>query len=479
MKILLVNPPRYLGKIPVIREDRCEITERYSVIFPYSLIWIASILRDRGHMVKLIDANALNISYIDLRKKLDFFEYESLIFRFTPTTFNWDIRTAQISKEFNSDLRTIGICLTLRHLQREVMEKANHLDFFVPQEWEIVIPELVESLEKDNNPNNVKGISYRKDGKIIVNPPAEPIKDYDSLPIPAYELLPDLKLYRPNTPVNGNYAILYASKGCPYGCIYCTVSRSPFKIKSADKVMKELRLLNSKYNVKIVSFFDETFTIDKKRTIKISKIIKDEGLDIKWYCNTRVNLVDKKLLKIMYEGGCRGIAYGIESGSQKILDNAKKEITIDESKKAIKWTKEAGIKAYASFIFGLPGENWKTIRQTNNFVKETLPNSAQFNVAVPYPGSELYDFAVRRGLISNTDWNDLYQHKALMRTEELTTEDLEKARKLAYRALYFNPRWIFSNVCWILREPMDLGQGVKYYLKALKNYSMHRMEHAH
>jgi len=479
MKILLVNPPRYLEKISVVREDRCEITERFSVLPPYSLIWIASILRDQGHNVKLVDANALKTSYVELKKELNFSEYELLIFRFTPTTFDWDMKMTQISKECNGALKTIGICLTLRHLQQNVMEKADCLDFFVPQDWENVVPKLVESLEKGYNVENIKGISYRKNCKIFVNSYAEPTDDYDSLPMPAYDLLPDFELYRPNTPVDGNYAIMSTSKGCPYKCIYCTVSRTFFKIKSAKKVLEELRLLNSKYNVKLVSFFDETFTIDRNRTMEISKTIRDEGLHIKWYCNTRVNLVDEELLKIMYDGGCRGIAYGIESGSEKILNNAKKEITIEQAKNAIKWTKGAGIKTYASFIFGLPGENWNTVEETINFIKEVLPHSAQFNVAVPYPGSELYDFAIKNGLISDTDWRDFYQHKALMRTEELSTSDLEKARKLAYKTLYFNHRWILSNMAWILREPRDLKLGVKYYLKALKNYSLYGMEHAH
>lgn len=479
MRILLINPPRYLERIPVIREDRCEITERYAIIPPYSLIWIAAILREKGHTVNLIDANALNLSYSDLKEKMKTFNYDAMIFRFIPTTFDWDMKTAESSKEINPNVKTIGICLTLWSLQRDIMHDAVCLDFYVPLEWETVIPKLIEALEKNSNLDEIQGISYITHDKIIVNSPVTSIIDYNSLPIPAYDLLPDFRLYRPNTPVHGNFSILYTSKGCPYACIYCTVSRTPFKIKSAEKVIDEIKLLNNKFNVKLFSFFDETFTIDRARVIKISETIRDQNLDIQWYCNTRVNLVDKELLQIMHDGGCTGIAFGIESGSQKILNNVEKDITIEQAKKAIEWTKESGIKVFTSYIFGLPGENWETIKETITFVKETLPHSAQFNVAVPYPGTLLFSYAIEKGLLSDTNWRNLYQHKALMRTEKLTSQDLEKARKMAYRMLYFNSRWVINNIRWVLDHPIDLRLGLKYYFKILKNYLLYNMEHAH
>lgn len=191
-------------------------------------------------------------------------------------------------------------------------------------------------------------------------------------------------------------------------------------------------------------------------------------------------MVDRELLKLMYEGGCRGISYGIESGNQAILDNAKKGTTVEEGVNAIKWAKEAGIKVYCSFMFGLIGENWETIKETIAFVKRTLPTSAQFNVTVPYPNTELYDFANKRGWIKEgCGWRDMYQHEAIMRTDELSYEDLNKARKIAYNSLYFNPRWILQNIAYITRHPEDFNSAVRYWLKIMKNYFINKMEHAH
>ena len=176
----------------------------------------------------------------------------------------------------------------------------------------------------------------------------------------------------------------------------------------------------------------------RKEFYPSAKELKKENLKIEWYCNTRVNLVDQELLNEMYSAGCRGLSYGIESGSQKILDNSKKGTTIDQAEKAIKWAKNAGIKVYCSFIFGLPGENRHTIDETLSFIKRTLPTGAQFNVAVPYPGSELYKIAMENEWIDNDiDWRKMFQHYSVMRTDDLDYDDLEKARKKAYSSFIF------------------------------------------
>jgi radical SAM superfamily enzyme YgiQ (UPF0313 family) len=232
--------------------------------------------------------------------------------------------------------------------------------------------------------------------------------------------------------------------------------------------------------VKTVSFFDETFTIDRERAIAIAEGIKRENLKILWYCNTRVNLVDKSLLETMYSGGCRGMSFGIESGSQTILDNAQKGVTVKQAEEAIKLAKKVGIKVYCSFIFGLPGENWSTVNETIKFVRRTLPTGAQFNVAVPYPGTELYQIALKKGWIkSELDWSTMYQHASAMRTDELTSEELNKARKMGYRALYFNSTWWLQNMWHVFKEPDDFQLALRYSVKIINNYVFHKMVHAH
>lgn len=478
MKILLVNPPRF-KEIPVIREERCEITDRYSVLPPYSLMQIASILRNKGHEVDLVDANGFNLSFNELKERVRQIDYNALIFRFTPTTFDWDMEITKISKEINKNAATIGICFTLRTMAAEVMNEAGYLDYYIMHECEVVAPSLISALA-NGDITNAKGAAYRDEyGSVKINPPAEPISDYDSLPIPAYDLLPSLDPYYENTRHGTPFTIMYTSKGCPFACIFCTVAKTKWKARSAKGILDELRYLKENYNIKLVNFFDETFTIRRDRVIDIANAIRNEGLNISWYCNSKVDLVDEELLKIMKEGGCRGISYGIESGNQKILDNAKKNTTIKQAEKAIKMTKKVGIKAYCSFLFGLPEENWNTVRQTIDFVKRTLPTGAQFNVAVPYPGTELYNIALKKRWIGSMDFRNLYQHESVMRTDELSADDLNEARRMAYKALYSNPRWWMQNILHVVRNPEDFMLATRYVMKIMNNFFVRRMEHGH
>jgi radical SAM superfamily enzyme YgiQ (UPF0313 family) len=482
MRILLVNPPRLNNIIPVTREDRCEVTDRYAVIPPYSLLWLAAILRNEGHEIEFIDANGTVMPYPELQSQIAHFSPDLLIFRFTPTTHAWDMKTAEIAKQISDRIVTLGLCFTLHTLIHEVLERSPSLDIYIPLNWETRVKQIIAGIQENRDLSEIPGIGIRNGNNILVTTEDNFIEttDFSSLSLPAYDLIKDFRSYRPNTPVSGNYMVIYTSKGCPFSCVYCTVAKTPFNLKPAEFVIKELDTLYSHYNVRLVSFFDETFTIDRKRTITICNAIKKSFPALHWYCNTRVNLVDPELLSIMQASGCRGIAYGVESGDQTILDTAKKGIKVEEAKRAILWTKEAGIKVYTSFILGLPGETQKSIENTLHFIHETLPHGAQFNIAVPYPGTELYNMAVKERLIAEqTDWRTLYQHKAILKYDNLSDKELEDARKNAYRSLYFNPRWILQNVLWIIQHPEDFRLGISYYWKNVKNYYWFGMEHAH
>lgn len=479
MRVLLVNPPRFHG-IPVIREERCEITERYSVLPPYSLLQIGSILRNEGCEVQLIDANGWDLSWEEVAESVTKIDYDVLVFRFTPTTFGWDTELASISKKKHPSALTAGICWTLRTVPTAVLRSQIDLDVYIREEYETVVSSLISALSEGKDLSTVPGIAYRNGNEIKINGSARPLSDWDSLPLPAYDLLPSLRNYFVNTPHGSPFAMMYASKGCPYSCIYCTERNTKLKKRSAESILNELRYLKQRFNIKTVSFFDETFTIDRERAITIASCIEKEKLKIVWYCNTRVDLVDKSLLELMHDGGCGGVSFGVESGSQKILDNAKKGITVEQAEDAIECAKESGMKVYCSFIFGLPGENWSTVDETIRFVKRTLPTGAQFNVAVPYPGTELHRIAVDKGWIKEgANWREMYQHEAVMRTDELSYADLDEARKMAYRALYFNPRWWLQNTWHTIRQPNDFPLASKYAIKIMKNYVFHKMVHAH
>ena len=468
MKVLLVNPPRF-KKMSVIREERCEIIEKNSVLPPYSLLQIASLLRRNGHEVSLIEANGENIKYQEFEKMFSENDYGALIFRFTPSTFDWDMKVASISKKY-SDAPTIGICWTLGDFARTILKEVKDLDFYIRHEYEVVAPDLIARLAAGSELSDVAGIAYRFEGDIKVNINADPIKNYDDIPIPAYDLLKSFNPYYADTKHGQPFTIMYTSKGCPNSCIYCTMAKTKWKARSAESVLKEIRYLKHNYNIKTITFFDEAFTIDRKRVEKITKAIVDEKLNIRWYCNSRVDYIDKEILKKMKAAGCKAVCMGIESGSQKIIGGANKNVSVEDSAKAIQMVKDAGIKAYCSFIFGLPGENSTTIKETIEFIKQTLPTGGEFNVATPYPGTRLYEIALEKGWITEqTDFRILNQNKSIMRTEELTSEEIDKAREKAIQAIFLNPKWWIQNIRYVIKNPDDFSLASNYCLNTLNN----------
>ncbi len=463
MKILLVNPPQYRG-VPVIREERCEVIEGSSILTPYSLLQAGALL-EKKHEVKLIDANALRLTYKKLEEQLKTMEYDVLIFRFIPTSFDHDQKTAEISKHIKPDAKTIGICYSLNKVPVRVLEEAKNLDIYIGREYEVVTPDVVDNI---NRLEKVKGIAYRKGNKIIVNKEAKPIEDFNSLPIPAFHLLKDFNAYYISVNHGRPFTIMYTSKGCPYSCMYCNVSGSKLKLKSVDNIMKEVDFLKKHYNIRTLSFYDETFTLDEERVREICRRIGP--YKIKWYCNTRTNLVTKELLKTMRKAGCMAVCYGIESGSQKILDTISKRTTVEQNARAIRWAKEANMKTHCSFIFGLPGETEETVNETLRFIKQNIPNSIEFNLATPYPGTELHKYLVKKGLIKkDRDFRTLHQESCQFENKGISKEYIEKIRKKAYRSLYLNPRWFLKNFTYLLRNPGDLVLAINYVRKVFKD----------
>ena len=268
MNILIINPPRVNG-LCVIREDRCEITERESVFPPYSLAQLAAVLREQGHNVDLIDANCLDLSYDEIKNLI--FEHKKLnavIFRFTPTTYKEDLQVCKIAKMSDSHIFTIGICWTLRNYAEQVLEKCNYLDFYAIDEPLICIPQILDFLDRHENLTQVSGIVYRNEKRIIRSQIKCINFDYDSIPMPAYDLLPSLDKY-----------YLRGSKGLrtlpsiPAKVVHLVVSTVQFRaqngmLRSAKTVFAEIKYLCNNHHVKTISFFDETFTFDRESSYR-------------------------------------------------------------------------------------------------------------------------------------------------------------------------------------------------------------------
>jgi len=300
--------------------------------------------------------------------------------------------------------------------------------------------ELVNSLESESKLSHVKGITYRSGGKIVSNPGRPLIENIDDIPFPAWHLLKMDSYFRLTARIltGKNGFSMITSRGCPGRCKFCDthiVWTRKYRARSPTNVVDEIEQLHDRYNIGFMVFVDDTFIVNKKRAIEICNQIIERGIDIKWECAGRVNLVNKEILAKMKEAGCNTIYYGIESGSQEVLDYINKGITLEQAKNAIKITKKAGIGTSAFFMIGFPSETEEDVKKTIEFNKRLpLDEHDTFSILTPFPGTELYKIMKDEGLLLNEEWDMYYNRRAdevlpPIRTRHLSSEELLRLKK--------------------------------------------------
>jgi radical SAM superfamily enzyme YgiQ (UPF0313 family) len=339
-------------------------------------------------------------------------------------------------------------------LPEETLASAPAVDIIVRYEGDETILDLLRALEEKRNPDGVPGISYRSGGKIVHTPERTATVDIDALPFPAFHLLPWQK-YKPHPPhgMALPFAAMVTSRGCPYHCAYCSkpVFGSRFRAQSPARVVAEMTYLKQKFGVREIAFYDDSFTLDKKRIAAIAETIIDKGLKIAWTCETRVNLVDRELLGYMKRAGCYSVAYGIESASPAIIKTLQKDITLEQVEKAVKDSRDAGLQVVGYFMLGSPGETPETIRQTIDFAKKLKVDFAQFAVTTPFPGTELYDIYMR-GREKSPAWESFVYAGTdnpttpVFESDHLTRTDLQAWTRRAYRRFYLRPLYFWQRL---------------------------------
>ena len=420
---------------------------------PMGLIQIAAVLEARGYRVRIIDANVLGLypaDIVPLVKETDVIGLTAM----TPTVSR-AIETAQEIKKVHPDLPVVlgGSHATL--LPEETMAAAPSVDYLVRGEGEESFIRLLFALEHDEPPDDIGGISFRRDGEVIHVPQGEGMTEVDSLPFLAYNLIP-LERYRPHPP-HGRalpFAVLITSRGCPYNCAYCSkpVFGRKFRAQSPGRVVDEIESLHNKYGVREIAFYDDVFTLDKERAYGISEELLSRGLNVTWSCETRVNLVDRELLAVMKRAGCYSISYGLESGSQEILDVINKNTTLEQAEEAVRHTREADIAAIGYFMVGSPGETPETIRQTIQLAKRLKLDFAQFSITTPFPGTELYSLYLKSGGSPDIPWEDyVYAGSGegsapVFESDALSRADIVRWEKQAYREFYLRPAYLWQRI---------------------------------
>ena len=455
--------------IPVTREMRCESISSLQMDTPATLLILASILRGKGYDVSLIDANALNLTSVEIVNEIKKNFFDIIIFPICSSILDHDLQIVTEIKNVNPKPITITYSWFSRYFAKEILAEYPDLDIFIVGEIISIIGPLVDEIS-NGMPITTGGVVSRKNGEIQITDRAVPELDFNEIPMPAYDLLKTFKPYYIFNPLFSPYALMYCGKGCPFKCQYCNVSKTKYSAKSADMVIKELKLLKKMGNIKYCWFFDEVFTINKKRVAEICEGIIKEDLRIKWFCDSRVELVDQELLYLMRKAGCIGIAYGVESGSQKILDSMKKGNTVQQAKQAFDATRKAHIPTQLNLLLGYIGEDENTIRETKEFVRSVLPDILQVGIINPKPGTEFTQIAQNNKWIDeDISWREALSNGYHLHNYQPFNIDLNKEIQDIKKILIHNPHW-WINCVKTLVYNMDLIKPVLgMYIHRLSN----------
>jgi len=458
MDILFINPPWY--------KSSGNIWKNVSACLPpFGLNLLASVAREKGYSVSILDCNALQIGLDNIEKYLPVAFPRFVGITATTITIDNALEVAKIVKKKYPETKVIigGVHSTVR--PEEVLS-SNEVNYAIMGEGEYSLLELLSN----KSPEEVKGIGFKKDGRIIINPIQPMVLDLDSLPFPAYDLLPMNSYY----PASGVYKRkpsfgIITSRGCPGRCTFCKGNflGDRIRLRSAQKIVEEIMLLQKKYGTRDITFYDDTFTSNRIRVKDFCSLVLKNNLDLTWCCFSRVDTVDFETLQEMKKAGCHQVMYGVESGDQEILNNIKKRITLKQVEETVAATKRAGIEVRLAFMIGNPGETEETIKKTIKYAIFLDPDMVTFNITTPFPGTEMFDWAEKNNFLVHKNWPDYDLARPVMNLPTVSSQKILDYYKKAYRQFYFRPNYILKRLMKI-RSIEDFKRDFKPFIDLLK-----------
>ena len=465
--ILLVNPPTPDGGLWIRTQHRVGRRTRENMVWPQvSLAQMAALLHPE-YTVAIIDANAEQMGWPEFANKLDELSPKYYMTQVTAPTLENDMYGCFIAKARGA--KTIAFGTHVTPIPRETMRPYPALDYILLGEPDLTIRDLLDHLEDkidqrpsniqklfaDHDPaykpalnedgtvnmGNIKGLVWRRHDEIVVNFTRPFIANLSDMPHPFHHLLPLQKYRMPM--IKGPFTFIVTSRGCPAGCTYCIKHVSyqyTTRVRSPESIMEELWVLKN-LGMNNIHMYADLFTVNRDQVMGLCKLMIEEGIDIKWTCNSRVDYVDEEMLQKMSKAGCWLISWGIESGNEDILRHARKGAYPDKAERALIWARRAGIKNWGYFIIGLPGETEATIRDTIDFSKKLPLDIALFHVAAPYPGTPFFFEVVENNWFrTDTRWEQVDMDKGtVLDYPQLSAEQLLYWQRRAFREWAFRP----------------------------------------
>jgi anaerobic magnesium-protoporphyrin IX monomethyl ester cyclase len=459
MRVLLVNPPW------VIRSRTNVWRNVASIMPPLGVAWLAAVLEQEGHAVSILDAHAERLTvdqvapWIRARGGFDLVGITAT----TPLIGNALEIARQVKREWPGVRMVLGgVHPTV--LPAEVLAEPA-VDVVVRGEGENTLREIAAESPLEA----IQGISYRRDGQVVHNPDRELIPELDSLPLPAYHLLPMGK-YRPaagaakRTPATS----VLATRGCPGRCTFCyRVFGNRLRFRSGRRVAEEVQLLQDRYGIREICFYDDTFTAVPREVRAFCAAIQDLKLDLTWSCFTRIDAFHEETFRMMKDAGCHQVMVGVESASAVILKNINKRINVEKVEHTVHAMQRLGLEVRAAFMLGNPGETEETLEENIRFALKLKPDLAQFNITTPFPGTEMFHWAEENGCLLTKDWEDYDLSRPVMKLPTVAPEVVQRYYNSAHRRFFLRPQFLLKRV-WRLRSPTELvsaARGLRMVLK--------------
>lgn len=440
--ILFVNPP-------VSQEERYGIKFKAGgQTLQTGLAVLAAITREKGYTTAILDATALELSYDEAVAKI--IEIDPRYVGITAVTISI-FNAVEIIRRLRAKNFTRKIFLGGPHITaapEETFKRFPEIEIGAIGEGDVTILELIEACDNNHDLSAVKGLIFRRNGEPVITAPREPFMDLDSLPMPAWDLFPNIaEYYYPpaHTVKRLPATVLITSRGCPGLCTYCDnkVFGRRLRCYSADYVIRMIRHLQKEYGMREIQFRDDNFLVFRERLKDLCNRIINEKIDVVWSCAGRVDMIDRETLDLMKKAGCWQIWYGVESGSQKVLDTIKKNTSPEKIRKAITMTKAAGISPCGFFMIGMPNEAEEDIRMTIDLLLELPLDEFHMTHLTPLPGSEIHATACQYGEFED-NWKKMSNWSTIFVPHGLSKERLTYYSNLAFKKFYFRPRIIWQ-----------------------------------
>jgi radical SAM superfamily enzyme YgiQ (UPF0313 family) len=453
-RTLLVNPP-LIGGIAFTRQGRCQ--EREEVLGttkpPYTLALVAAMLRDRGMQVRVVDLTAERQSVENLIERLDRERFEPTVIFFPSTTPTLDadvVEMAKLKARYLAPLFCFGPHASCT--PEASMQRAPGVDgMFVGEPEEGLV--ALASLSSLDDLESIPSLTFRHGNRVVPHRAQGTFTGFLDAPYPAWDLL-DLTKYKLPL-VNQSYVIVESSRGCPYSCDFCVApihQGHKFREKSAKAIVDEMERGYREFGLRFFYLWGDTVTLNVKTFGAFCEELIARNLPVQWFGNARAdNLVDPAFVERLRQAGCWMLALGIETESEETRKDMMKRLEGEKIRKGLVNMRAAGIKSFAFFILGYPGDTPTSLERTVNYAIDLDPDFANFYPAVPYPGTDLYDKAKREGWPATEDWARMEYSYYQLRGNGLDERLVFKAINRAKRRFYLRPGYLARHAGDIMR----------------------------